>query len=549
MDLNEYFFPLKRWWWLLAAAAVMAGITSFLVARMQPSIYQAHTTLMVGQTIENPNPNSGDFFLEQSLAGVYADMAYREPVRNATMNALGLSWLPNYISQPVPNSQLLMIQVTDSNPKRAMMVASELAHQLILRSPNIAQSGEEDRQSFLNQQLDSLQSQISTTQADIVNLQQELGGLTSVKQIADTQNQITALQAKLITLQANYANLMSSTQKGAVNSLTVVETAELPTSPINQSKMRIVLLATVIGLVLSAAGAYGIEFFDRTLKTESDINRVMKLPVLGYIAEMESKGDEWKYFMQHPYRPTAEAFRSLRGNIDFDGLDGSLKTIYVSSILASSGKTTIAANLALAFLSGGKRVMLVDADPFRPRIHEILDIPIDPGLIDVLTDQMGVHSVIRLVNEIPDLKVITAGKLTEGGTEPGFWKIDQVLSALKDQADIIIVDGPPLLVPDGSILASKVDGVLMVLQPGSIRQDIAKATVDQLIRSKARTIGVVFNRIARGEVDGYAGYSYYTHYASDGSSLRNSHKPHQAKSPIAVKILDRIKREFPSNDR
>jgi Mrp family chromosome partitioning ATPase len=193
--------------------------------------------------------------------------------------------------------------------------------------------------------------------------------------------------------------------------------------------------------------------------------------------------------------------------------------------------------------------MLVDADPYRPRIHNILGIPINPGLIDVLTDQMGVHSVIRLVDEIPDLKVITAGKLDEGGSEPGFWKIDQVLSSLKEQADIIIVDGPPLMVPDGSILASKVDGVLMVMQPGSIRQDVAKAAIDQLNRSKARTIGVVLNRITRGEADGYAAYSYYSHYYVDSQSMRQSHRRQQVKIPIAIKILERIKREFPSNDR
>ena len=126
MNLDEFILPLKKWWWLLALASIAAGITSYSVAKMQPPVYQVRTTLMVGKTIENPNPTSGDFYLEQSLANVYADMARREPVRNATMKALGLVWLPSYVVQVAPNSQLVEIQVTDTNPERTMLVAAEL---------------------------------------------------------------------------------------------------------------------------------------------------------------------------------------------------------------------------------------------------------------------------------------------------------------------------------------------------------------------------------------------------------------------------------------
>ena len=544
MDLNEYFYPLKKWLWLLIVATVVAGGTSFIVGRLQPSLYQSRTTLMVGQTIENPNPNSGDFYLEQSLAGVYADMAFREPVRNATMDALGLTWLPDYVSQPVPNSQFLEIVVTDSNPTRAQMVATELANQLIQRSPDVSQTGETDRQSFLNGQLDSLQSQITSTENDILTLQKQLGELNSAKQISDTQSQINNLQSKLASLQGNYANLLSSTQKGAINSLTVVEPAEVPSTPINGGKLTGVLLAAIIGLVLAAAGAYGIEFFDRTLKTEADIKRVMKLPVIGYISEIADIGNEWNYFMVHPHDPMAQSFRFLRGNIDFNNPDDPLKTICVSSVEGSSGKTTISTNLALAFLSGGKRVILLDGDPFRPRVHELLNIPIEPGLTDVLTNQMDVNSIIRRVDEVPDLRVITAGRPVENSVETGFWKIDRILNSIKDQADIIIIDGPPIMVPDGSTLASKVDGVLMILRPGRIRPDKAKAALDQLHRAKAKVLGVVLNRISREEADVYAGYSYYSPYHTDSAYFKNEPEKAAVKGSqqISEKVVETLKK-------
>ena len=90
MELNKYIFPLRKWWWLVAASTLVAAIFSFLSILLQPPIYQAHTTLMIGTTINDPNPSSNELLLGQQLAAAYADLANREIVRNATKNALGM---------------------------------------------------------------------------------------------------------------------------------------------------------------------------------------------------------------------------------------------------------------------------------------------------------------------------------------------------------------------------------------------------------------------------------------------------------------------------
>jgi uncharacterized protein involved in exopolysaccharide biosynthesis len=268
MKLKDFFMPLLKWWWLLILVTALAGGTSYFFVRNQPPIYQSRTTLLVGRAIYDPNPTSNEFGLSRQLASSYADIAMREPVRDATMEALGLTDLPQYTAQAAANSALVEIVVTDINPQRAQAVARELANQLVLQSPTSPQQQDQERRAFVNQQLDELQNEIVSTTTDIETLQQELATLTSAVQIADKQGQISALQTKLSTLQTNYASLLSNTQQGAINTLDIIEAAQLPRNPIGPNKPLIVLMAAAAGFVLSAAGAHLLEYMDRSIKTE-----------------------------------------------------------------------------------------------------------------------------------------------------------------------------------------------------------------------------------------------------------------------------------------
>src|SRR5215510_1916616 len=140
MELNKFIFPLRKWWRLVLASTLIAAIFISLSLLLQPTIYQAHTTLMIGTTINDPNPASNELYVGQQLAAAYADLANREIVYNATKNALGMNQLPEYFAWALPNTQLIEITVKDSNPERAQTVANELASQLILLNPLNAQS-------------------------------------------------------------------------------------------------------------------------------------------------------------------------------------------------------------------------------------------------------------------------------------------------------------------------------------------------------------------------------------------------------------------------
>ncbi|MFW6184186.1 MAG: YveK family protein, partial [Chloroflexota bacterium] len=131
MDIHAYIAPLRKWWWLIAAATVVAALGSFLSVRNQPDMYRSQATLLVGSTIEDPNPSGGQLAAVEQLAANYADIAQRQPVREAVMEELGLNSLPGYAVTPLPRTQLMIVNVNDTNPERAQAVANALAQQLV----------------------------------------------------------------------------------------------------------------------------------------------------------------------------------------------------------------------------------------------------------------------------------------------------------------------------------------------------------------------------------------------------------------------------------
>src|SRR5574338_379210 len=177
MNLNTYLRPLIRWWRLILSAAVLATIASAISTLFQPNMYVSRTTLVVGTTILDPNPDSGQIYVAQQLAQIYADMVLREPIQLGVMEALKVNWLPKYQSRVVPNTQMVEISVTDTNPKRAQVFASELANQLVKQSPAVSGTQTGTRQDFITAQLSSLQEQIQQTQTKIEELQKSLVGL------------------------------------------------------------------------------------------------------------------------------------------------------------------------------------------------------------------------------------------------------------------------------------------------------------------------------------------------------------------------------------
>jgi succinoglycan biosynthesis transport protein ExoP len=366
--------------------------------------------------------------------------------------------------------------------------------------------------------LNRLQSQIEETQDEIAKLQEQLGTLNSARQLQDTQTQITALQTKLTTLQGNYAALFSTTQQGATNTLTVIEQAELPTKPIGPRKSMSILLSAAIGFSLAAGAAYLLEYLDDTLKTPEEITKILGVPVIGLIGETgdSADGKHSIYVSKHPRSPIAEAYRALRANLEFAAVDQPLKTILIASADTAAGKSSVAANLAVVLAQGEKKVILIDADLRKSSIHTYADLPNEIGLSDLFRNGTDVFKAVQSWED-QRIGVITGGDSPPNPAELlGSKKMDHILSRLVEKADVVVIDSPPLIVSDALMLATKVDGVLVVIRPGHTRKKYVLAMMEQLKRADARILGVVLNRIPHRGAEYYGGFLYYSPYYTDG---------------------------------
>lgn len=525
MDISAYIKPLIKWWRLLVVTTLLALVSSTISSLFLPEQYVSRTTLIIGSTISDPNPQTGQIYVTEQLSAIYAEIAQREPVQTATMEALGIDWLPEYQARVVPNTQLIEISVTDTNPARAQIIANELARQLILQTPAANDSETGQRQEFIKQQLSSLESQIQETTLRIEELQKSLPTINSVSQAAEVDKEISQQTAKLSTLRENYAAFLSNSQQGAVNILNVVEPANLPTEPVSTNKLLIIGLAGGIGLLLAVCAAYLLEFMDRTIKTTSDVERVFNLPVIGYLASISENGNNATYVVSHPNSLVVENFRLLHSNLEFFQAYNASKTILVTSPTQGNGKTTIAVNLALTVAASDQKVAIVDADLRRPAVHTALKIPQGPGLADIIHSKINVKEVVRSVKG-KDIDVVAAGSIPPSVTEVvGSKKIAAILKDLRDDYDTIIVDAPPLVISDSYNLASKVDGVILVLEPGLTKDDQAKVIKEQLTRAGAKVIGIVFNKVSSVSAKSYGDTKYLSMYSPQHYNDYVANKP------------------------
>ncbi len=516
MEIRDYIAPIIKWWWLIALSTVIAGGASFFATRQQPLKYQSTATLAVGSALEQLNPNSGDLYLTQQLASFYVEMSGRVSVRQDTMDALGLEWLPEIYVQNVDN--LIDIIVVDTDPQRAQAVAAELTRQIILRSPS-GQQRDIDRQAFINRQLDNYQAAITEAQAEIEEKQQELSTLTSAREISELQIEINGLGASLVDLQSNYGDLLSSTQQGATNSISVIEPATFPNWPIETSNTITVFMAAAIGLVLAGSAAYLLEYLDNSIGTTERLGKVTGLPVLAGIAEL--KENESKLVtISKPLSPTSEAYRMVRTAVQFSnfGDDREISSLLLVSATPGEGKSTTASNLSVVMAQAGYNVLLIDADLRRPTQHQIFEMSNKRGLTSMLLQMNSSDSDEEVFALIEDtiqaapaerLSLLTCGPIPPNPAELlGSAKMQRLLKLVNNRFDFVVLDSPPLLsVSEGLILSRRVDGVILVARTSARRNQIIQA-VGKLKEINANLIGSVLNSV-KSRSEGYRTLQYY----------------------------------------
>jgi capsular exopolysaccharide synthesis family protein len=210
----------------------------------------------------------------------------------------------------------------------------------------------------------------------------------------------------------------------------------------------------------------------------------------------------------NPRSKVSEAFRILRTNLQFSTVDQSFKSLLITSPGPSEGKSTVAANLGIVMAQAGARVILLDCDLRWAEQHRLFDLPNESGLTDVLVGSKEISQVLKDTT-LPSLKIITCGSLPPNPAELlDSDKNREVLAELGEMADIVLIDSPPaLMVADAAILASMVDGCVLVIKSAKTKIDAVRQAKEHLDKANARIVGTVLNA-----VEGSNGYHYYDSY-------------------------------------
>lgn len=537
MELKQYAILLWRWLWLIVLAAVLAATGAYISGSMQTPIYQASTTVLIDQA---PDARTSDYtalILSQQLASTYSQLMTKRPVLEEVSDRLGLSSGPNSLRgsiqvSPIRDTQLIEITAQHSDPFLTAEIANTLVS--VFRDQNAALQASRYAASkeSMSAQLAKLEEQIQQTEASILLLESPRSE-TSKAELERLQSELTQYQTSYTALLQSYEGLRLSEAK-AVSNIVQVESAVVPTSPIRPRIFVNTLLAMIVGAMLAIGVIFLIEYLDDTIKSTEETSQSLGLPVIGFLARMDPPLNGTPHVILQPRSPISEAFRSLRSNIQFASVDRPIRCLLVTSPAPREGKSTVAANLAVVMAQGGKRVLLLDGDLRKPRLHDLMGVPNRLGMSDFfMRHPSELGGIIRRLEE-KDLYLVTSGKLPPNPAELlGSERMLQIIHMLKGKYDFIIIDSPPVgAVTDATVLASRVDGVLMVVEPKKTRLGAAAQAVEQLRRADANLIGIVFNNVPIKRAGYYAGYAsgYYCYqYAYSYGNGRNGKGPVQPK--------------------
>ena len=503
--LRQYLQVLKRQGPVIALVVALSSMTAFVVSKRMTPMYEGVSEINV-QPFTGPSSQSASILnlLTDPTAALATDVAtIQSPaVLDPAARQVGLgssAALKSAVSAAVlPGTQIIGVHAKSRIPKQARDWANAVTN------------------AFISFQRDQAVAQVAAASKDLTDRIAALKAAAVSGTAVDVSSQIDSLQSQLNSLPG-----LSSIVSGGG---TVIAPATTPTVPVSPRKAQNVLLGAVVGLLLAVGLVLLIEALDDRLRGADEIEARTGVPNLGSVPfskELTGPTDSPAIVHQRT-GPVAEAYRTLRTNLMFLSVERPLRVLLVTSSVKSEGKSTTAANLAAAFAVSGVRTILVSADLRRPSLHRFFGLQNSVGLVDAVLPNVAVETLLQS-NGLPDLRLLAAGRVPPNPTEIlGSARFAELLRTLRGAADLVIVDSPPLLgVADASALASRVDGVLLVVNPTQANRRTLEHATDQLNKAGGRLLGTVLNAVSPAMGYGYGyGYGYEYSYSEDGKRDR-----------------------------
>ena len=512
LDLRRYFSVFWHWAWLIILVGLLTGVTAFTISICMTPFYQSTTTVLLNTASATELTDYSSVMMSEQLTSTYSLMMTKDPVLNQVAEQLDLDYPVEDIKKwitvtPISDTQLIEVTVETTHPILSANIANAIVTVFAAQIQDIQAQRFSQSKATLETQLADIENQIS-----IYSAQAERTYIVEDK---------AELETKIAQYREMYSNLLLSYEQvrlaeaQSVSSVVQVEPATLNLIPVRPKVMQNTLLAAVAGILLTVGIIAVREALDDTIKTPEEINRKFNLPVLGVINHHEHEKKS-PITLTDSRSPTAEAYRTLRTNVNYTSVDRPLRTLMVTSAEAGEGKTMTIANLGVVMAQNGKQVIIADCDLRHPRVHTYFRLANQLGMSTLFSHAALELSGIRQPTKVEHLTVVTTGSLPPNPAElMGSQRMRAILTLMSQAADVVLIDTPPTLaVTDAAALAPSMDGVILVVCPGKTRTSALRQTLEQMRQVNAHVLGVVLNDvIIRGRAYGYQ-YKYYQNFSA-----------------------------------
>lgn len=309
----------------------------------------------------------------------------------------------------------------------------------------------------------------------------------------------------------------SLTEEMKTGNIRIIDEAEPPLLPIKPKKKLNILLAMIVGLAGGVGLAFFFEYLDNTIKSPDEIKQFFHIPYLGHIPahavsrDSEGPGEDL-VVLESPKSSASESFRGIRTGIVLSSPDKAPEVLMVTSAGPAEGKTFTAVNLAAVMANSGSRVLLMDCDMRRPRIHKVFGISRNTGISGIISGNSSTKDAV-VTSGVENLDILLSGPLPPNPAELlGSKKMVRLISELRSGYDRVIIDTPPITaVTDSVVLSAIADAVVLVVRTNETPRQVIQNGVEQLRSVNANIIGAVLNGVNAGR-DSYYYYQYYYYY-------------------------------------
>ena len=510
--LHDYLRVLRRRKWIILTAIIVVPAVAVAMSMRQPALYQSTAEVLltnkdISAGLTGVSGNSV-FQTSERIAQTQADLATTPTVARRALASAGIDDMSPYqllgsVSvQPRADADLLDFTVTSAIPARAVTLATAFAREFTIYKNEL------DTAAVRN----SL-TEVSTQLRNLENLGQKETALYT--DLLDQEQRLRTIQA----LQASNSFVVQPARGAA---------------QVQPRPFRAGVLGFLVGLVLGLGLAFLREALDTRVRTAEEVSEALDMTLLARLPTPPKRlaSKDSLVMLEAPRSKEAEAFRMLRTNLEFTNLEHGARVIMVTSALESEGKSTTASNLALALARSGRHVALADLDLRRPYLDRFFDLNGRPGLTQVALGHVGLEEALTTIaitdpsdnsSRVRDalgangtngharvsgvLEVLPSGPIPpDAGEFVGTHAVSAIIQSLRDRADFVIVDAPPLLnVGDAMALSPKVDGIILVTRLKVLRRGTLKELHRLLANVRAKPLGFV---VTGAEVEKGYGYGY-----------------------------------------